>query len=166
MATKAKKPTPRSQDTKIKDPDLMRAQATLIIQRRIQGASLAQVGREFNLNQDAVAARIRFAKQAGIIEDIKERVHQELLGPAIDALKMALAEGNVEAAKAVLFGTGVLQKNPKAPTESVEMTLTEYRKQKVSDDDQDTLQARLLPPELPDLDVGGREGESDDSERE
>lgn len=166
-----KKPTGKLNNSHQTDPDLQRAQATLMVQRRIQGLPMHVIAKEFNVAPNTVTERLNWAKKQGILDEIRNRVFDELLGPAVDALKLALAEGNVEAAKAVLFGTGVLEKNPKAALPTVELTLKEYRSRKLEIDERDqilenSLQDGHVVGQLPAPDPGGREDQGDDPERE
>jgi hypothetical protein len=132
-----KKPTVKGRKpvrTSIKDKDLMKAQATLVVAKRIQGQSIQQIAQELNVHEDTVARRIDYAKRHNLLAQATDRVLGELVDLAHAAYRQALVEGDVSAARDILFGTGILSKNNKAQvapaSETAELTLAVWREQR------------------------------------
>jgi transposase-like protein len=109
-----------------------------MLARRIQGASLDQIAQEFNASEQTVRRRIDYAQRHNLLADATDRVLNELVGPAHQVYAKALASEELQlalnAARDVLFGTGILSKNNKAQVapaaETVEMTLEVWRAQR------------------------------------
>jgi hypothetical protein len=123
--------------TKVQDEGIKRAQATLMLARRIQGASLDQIAAEFNVSENTIKRRIDYAQRHNLLADATDRVLTELVGPAHQVYAKALASEELQlalqAARDVMFGTGILSKNNRAqvaPAETVEMTLEMWREKR------------------------------------
>lgn len=112
---------------RIVDPEVSRIQALQMLQKRVDGQSYAKIGEEMNVSGDTVKRRLEWAKKQGLLAAAEERIVSELVPAAINAFKSALDNGMYEAARDVLFGTGLLSKNPEKAAEQVEMTLTQWR---------------------------------------
>ena len=117
-------------NAKTANPAIVRAQARLMTTKRIMGKSVAQIAAEFEMSHDTVQRRLAWAKRHGMVEDALDTVLDHLVPEAVKTYLAAIQSGDIDAARDVMFGTGVLQKAPKtglAPTQSVEMTIETYR---------------------------------------
>lgn len=115
---------------KANDVQLLRAQSKAIAARRIMGRTVGQIAEEFQMHPETVNARMEWARRHGLVESALDTVINSLVPEALKTYLLAIQGGDVDASRDVLFGTGVLQKNPKAgqaPNESVEMTIETYR---------------------------------------
>jgi hypothetical protein len=115
---------------KVEDPDLKRVQASLMLAKRIQGEDLETIAREFKVTEKTVRRRLDFAKREGLLEQYRDSVWDRLLPLAMKSAEQLLLDNDKEITKAVLFGTGVLEKKPVASKTSVEMTINEWREQR------------------------------------
>lgn len=122
----------------VQNEGVKRAQASLMLAKRIQGASVGDIAREFNTSERSVLRRIDYAQRHNLLADATDRVLNELVGKAHSAYANALESGDAQlalnAARDVMFGTGILSRNNKAQvapaTETVEMTLAVWREKR------------------------------------
>lgn len=127
---------------RINDKELQKAQATLMIARRLTGHSAQQIADEFGMSRETVNERLKLAKQMQLIQDYRDSVINDLVPMAIDAFKMLLAEGNYDAARDVLQGLGVVPKpGSQSVTVTEELTLDRWRAER--NDESGTDQATL-----------------------
>jgi len=123
------------------DKDLRRLQALAMLHMRIEGATIDEIGQRFRVSAPTVKNRLNMAKRDGLLKDYADRILEELVPAAFDAYANALKEKDLDAARDVLFGTGLLSKSnrpqiaPPAENSAVELTLESYRVH------------RTLPPE-------------------
>lgn len=115
---------------RIMDEETQRLQALQMIAMRVGGQSFAKIGNQMGVSPDTVKDRLAWARNQGLLADAEDRIVNELVPAAIQAFKKALDEGMYEAARDVLFGTGLLSKDAKRATEQVEMTLEQWREQR------------------------------------
>jgi hypothetical protein len=117
-------------ETRYNDPQDRAQQGKIILARRIAGESVTSIAKDIGLHPNTILRRLQEAKREANLEGAKDRVINELLGPAIAAFKQLLEEGDYNAARDVLQGLGVLPKNGPPQTETtakVEMTLDQWR---------------------------------------
>jgi hypothetical protein len=133
--------------TRYDDSALRKQQGKLILARRLSGESVGSLAENFRLSEDTIARRLREAVREANIEGAKDRVIDELLGSAIEAFKVLLAQGDYNAARDVLQGLGVLPKNGPPQTDAsvkVEMTLDQWREMRKRSDEERTAEAAAI----------------------
>lgn len=101
--------------TRLNDPDLRRARALLIIEHRIRGNSIAETARHFGVHPNTIVNEIDYAKRNNLIQKFEDQCIEELVPVAIQAMRTALSNGDVDAAKEVLKGLGVFRKPSSKP---------------------------------------------------
>ena len=57
---------------------------------------------------------LKLAQEQGLVEEAQSNILDRLVPKALDAVEKALEDGDAKVALAVLYGTGVLRKNPPA----------------------------------------------------
>lgn len=136
------------------DEGVKRTQAGLMLAKRIQGASIDSLAKEFNVSDNTVRRRIDYAQRHNLLADATDRVLSEMVGPAHQAYLNALASDDervaLEAARDVMFGTGILSRQNKAqvaPVQAVEMTLAMWREQRSKGYDE-AVEAAVTPESL------------------
>lgn len=91
--------------TALRDTQLKRLRALMMLEFKIKNAaSNVAVAKQFNVNPKTVERTLSWARRAGIIVDYEDKVLQELMPLAHQALKGALAKGNVEVALEIFKG--------------------------------------------------------------
>lgn len=117
--------------TLLRDPDMMRARAALMLTRRLHGASYTEIAAEFRVSTDTVERALSLARRAGMITKFEDEVLSDLVPLAIGQFKKAITEGDTAAALEVLKATGLLLKplekaQPKLADVAAEFTLADY----------------------------------------
>lgn len=110
------KQTPKApQDLKLAS-DAVRG--TLMAMERASGATLGELASKYQVNYRTVVKQIDLAQQAGLFDHYRQGILNHLIPKAIALYEMRLDAGDLEAAKEVLFGIGLLQKDAKPPSVS------------------------------------------------
>ena len=120
--------------TLLRDPDMMRARAALMLARRLHGSSYAEIAAEFNVSNDTVERALTLAKRAGLITKFEDDILADLVPLALTQMKAAISGGDTAAALEVLKATQLLLKplekpQPKTHDPSVGLTLESYMAQ-------------------------------------
>lgn len=145
-------------DQRIRDTDVAKLQAKVMLAKRISGASIDDLATQFNTSPDTVTRRIKLAIRQGLLDEATDNIFNDLVPMALEVFRAALKSGDVNVAKDVLFGTGVLKKNPPADqaqmTVSAELTLDQYRAMMTAQEDSGSHDSAtdtqaLLPASLP-----------------
>lgn len=76
--------------TIIRDADLRRLRALAMVERRIHGASIPALAKEFNMSEVQVQRVLSYAKKANLLVEAEDRVLQELVPDSIELLKRFL----------------------------------------------------------------------------
>lgn len=97
--------------TAIRDPKIRRARALRMIEQRILGLSLTQVGKLFNLEGKTVMRELTWAEKEGLLEDLERSILKDLVPVAITTIKHTM-EANKDSAVAleVMKGVGLFRK--------------------------------------------------------
>ena len=82
----------------LRDPDLRRLRALRMIEMRIKGKTLKEIGKEFGVCDETVARTLSWAKKAELVVKAEDKILNELVPAAHDAFKRALAAENPEVA--------------------------------------------------------------------
>lgn len=102
----------------LKTPELKNARAKMIIEMRTaRNMSIGEVAKELNVSKDTVRRALDYAQTAGLFVQYEDRILQDIVPAAIEALKTALADGDGELAVKVLNNTlwAAQQKGAKSP---------------------------------------------------
>ena len=125
----------------VHNPDVKRLRALNIVQMKITGHSNAKIAKELNLSVKTVERELTYAHKARIFVDVEQRILQELVPRAIEAIKAALEDGDSETALDVLKSIGALPdvRTPKTEIQSKEsdelqLAIAEARNQKLIDE--------------------------------
>ena len=153
----AKRPSPP-----IRHPELRRIRAMKMLERRTSGASLAQVGEEFNLSTDAVDDNLRWLVNEGYLLDAESTILERLVPKALQIYDEQLDLGNFDAASDVVKHLLKLHERHQAKTQhSEELSLKAYlelRRQQTSRTSEVTID--VIPEQVGQLD-SGTEGQLD-----
>lgn len=95
----------------IRDPQERRIRALKMLEFRItNAASLKEIAEKFNVTPKTVSKNLTWARRAGHIADAEDKILQDLIPLAHDAIKTALSKGDAAVAleifKGVLPGFG------------------------------------------------------------
>lgn len=90
-------PTPRV--AQVHDPAEKRLRALMMLEMRVRrAASMADIAKEFNVSEDTVRRALTYARQAGLVAEAEDKILQELVPAAHDAILRGLANPDAEAA--------------------------------------------------------------------
>lgn len=99
--------------------EIRELRALQMINLQLRGRTLKEIGEEFRLHPRNVNKEINWARR----EEVWETARETALGLGIKALKVydkalevALESGDIEAARDIVFGLGILKKDGKSPT--------------------------------------------------
>jgi len=87
------------------------AQGTLMAVHRMLGKSLREIGAIFDLSAETVRKRLTVAQGNELLGLTQDLVKERLLPKALAVYETKLLEGDLEAARDVMFGTGGLSKS-------------------------------------------------------
>lgn len=91
---------------------LQRARATKMLEAKVMtGRSNTQLAKDFGVSTTTVTKALSLAKQGEIIMGFEDKLLNELLPLAHDAITHALQEGNAKVALEIFKGTNILRKN-------------------------------------------------------
>lgn len=95
----------------VKLEELKKVRAMTIIDKIAnQGKTHGQVAKEMGISTDTVARTLQWARQAQIFVEFEQRLFNELLPLAHNAVKGALEDGDAQIGLEILKGTQVLKK--------------------------------------------------------
>lgn len=98
-------PHMRRGDTALRSDELRRLRGLMMLEHKIKHAATnADIAKEFNVHPETVRRTLSWMKRAGIIVDYEDKVLQELMPLAHEALKKALQKGNVDVALEIFKG--------------------------------------------------------------
>lgn len=75
----------------------------------MDGKTDAEIAKQFGVSIDTTRRALSLAAKGNLLVDFEDRLHQELLPAAHQAVLAALAEGNAKIGLEILKGTGVLK---------------------------------------------------------
>ncbi len=97
----------------LRHPQDKKLRAMEIVKRHIvQGEHLKDIARDMQVSQDTVQRSLDWARKANLFVEYEQRLFDELLPLAHEAVKLALQDGDAQVALKILEGTNVLKKNP------------------------------------------------------
>lgn len=140
----------------LKQPLVQRAQAKIMLAKRLSGSSLSEIAEQFQVSPQTINRRIKLAMREGLLDEATDTVIDDLVPKALAVFRAALLEGDVDCARDILFGTGILSKTPKPAqtttvTATTELSLEQYRALLLKEHDTDTNTTDLLPASLSEL---------------
>lgn len=95
----------------VKINPMMKARALLIMQKQVmEGKTQTEIARELNIHPETVKRTLQRARQANVFVEYEDRLFDELLPLAHEAVKTALADGDAQIGLEILKGTNVLKK--------------------------------------------------------
>lgn len=95
----------------MQDPDQKKLRARALIQKIVyEGKTQKQAAAELGISHDTAARTLTWAKQANIFNEYQQRMWDELIPRAHDAIKMALEDGDADIAIKLYQGTFMLKK--------------------------------------------------------
>jgi hypothetical protein len=90
-----------------------KARAFKMLEAKImEGKTHDEIAQDFGVAKSTVAKAMSLAKKGDLLISFEDKLHQELLPLAHDALVSALTEGNAKVALEIFKGTNILKKTP------------------------------------------------------
>jgi hypothetical protein len=77
----------------------------------VEGKTIARTAQEMKMSTDTVERRLAHGRRAGIFIQFEQKIYDELLPLAHEALKMALEDGDAQVALAIYKGKNLLNDN-------------------------------------------------------
>jgi len=109
--------------------------ALVAIERALGGKSIEDLARKFRVTEKTIKKDLDLAAESGFIDHYKALLHDGAVPQAMAVYEAHLSMGSLEAARDILFGLGVLQKQaPEATrlkTRALD-TLESYRAERAS----------------------------------
>jgi hypothetical protein len=97
------------------EPKFKRLRAMKMVEGKVlRNLNNAELAKEFHCSVDTVERTLTWAKRADIFATFEDKIVQELIPLAHDAIKSALAEGNAKIAVEVFKGLNLLRTGPAA----------------------------------------------------
>ena len=134
----------------MEDPREQHAQAALMIQRRLLGASIAEISQEFRVSTGTVSSRLQLARET-ILPQAQSIILEKLLPIAVGVFSHAMTDEQgdpklrLKAARDVLFGVKALETQSKTTVvEASNVTLEMIRAERAR---KNSIDAELVPQE-------------------
>lgn len=90
-----------------------KARAFKMLEAKImEGKTHEEIAQDFGVAKSTVAKAMSLAKKGDLLISFEDKLHQELLPLAHEALVGALTEGNAKVALEIFKGTNILKKTP------------------------------------------------------
>jgi hypothetical protein len=87
----------------------------MIEARVMQGKSVGQIAKDFNVHPDTVTRTLSWAKKADILGQYEDKIVNELIPLAHDAIKTALIDGDAKVAVEIFKGMRLLRTGAETP---------------------------------------------------
>ena len=84
-----------------------------MLARRLAGATTNEIATEFHCSDRTVRRCLGEAREGGLLDRVRDYVAGTLIPKALRVYEQRLEEGDLSAARDILFGTGLLRKNIK-----------------------------------------------------
>ena len=133
------------------DPELKRIRAVHIVHlKTTKGLNNIQVGKELGISRDTVERSLTFAKKAGLFVDYENKIIQEIIPLALEAIKTALKDGDSETALEILRGMNVAgfnkdkAKNPVAEADDSDFHKYISEARKVKQIQEDSIEGTII----------------------
>jgi DNA-binding Lrp family transcriptional regulator len=116
------------QDRKVEE-----LRAAMIAIERACGAPLAAIASKYGISEKTVKKDLQLAAESGFIDHYKALLHEQLVPKALAVYEAQLLIGNLEAARDVMQGLGIFQKQVDATKLKGKMirTLDDYKRQRL-----------------------------------
>lgn len=103
-------------------------QTGLFALERAMGAPIAEIAAKYKVSKEEVEVALSSAERLNFVEAYRDLVRDRLVPQALVVYEMHLRQGDLDAAKAILEGVGVLQKPGQASSGTTEEeSLLAYR---------------------------------------
>jgi hypothetical protein len=102
---------PRRNDGKIAQYGVRRIKAITYLKEKLAGQTNVEIARTHGVSALTVARTLSWAEKAQIFVEVEDALLRDLAPLAVDALKLALIEGDADVALEVLKGLNILKKN-------------------------------------------------------
>lgn len=103
------------------------AQAAMIAVDRALGATVTQLAKKYTLSPDVIRARLSLAEELDVFRGWRSVAAEALIPKTLAVYETALDNGSLEAARDILFGLGILNKNATLTVQPGEETLESWR---------------------------------------
>ena len=99
--------------------------------RVLENKSVTELARTYHLSPERVKEHLAAAHAGGFYQQFEALILDKLVPPAMAVYEAHLTRGSLEAARDVLFGMGILRKNPKETEHPGVETIEAYRMTRV-----------------------------------
>lgn len=100
----------------------------LAVEKLTSGSTIKDLAKQYDMSSGAVSNALALADRNGFYERAEGLILGRLVSPALAVYEDRILRGDLEAARDVLFGMGILSKAPKAGGEGAEaLSIEAYR---------------------------------------
>ncbi len=100
----------------------------LAVEKLTSGATIKELAKEYDMSPGSVSKALQLADRNGFYERAEGLILSRLVSPALAVYEDRILRGDLEAARDILFGTGILSKTPKTPDTGAEaLSIEAYR---------------------------------------
>jgi DNA-binding Lrp family transcriptional regulator len=112
---------------------IQQLRGALVAVERAMGVPLAEIAKKYHISPETARRYLDVAQEAGFIEHFRALIYERLVGKAMAVYEAKLEMGDLEAARDIAFGLGVLNKNPgkTGPDPKPIDTLAAYRAERM-----------------------------------
>jgi hypothetical protein len=102
---------PRRKDGKIAQHGVRRLKAIAFLKEKMVNRSNEAIAKQYGVSAKTVAKTLSWAEKAQVFVEIEDALVRDLAPMAVEALKLALVEGDADVALEVLKGLNILKKS-------------------------------------------------------
>jgi hypothetical protein len=100
----------------------------LAMEKLTGGSTIKELAKQYDMSPGAVSNALALADKNGFYERAEGLILSRLVSPALAVYEDRILRGDLEAARDILFGTGILSKAPKVDTGGAEaLSIEAYR---------------------------------------
>lgn len=100
----------------------------LAVEKLTSGSTIKELAKQYDMSPSAVSTALQLADKNGFYERAEGLILSRLVSPALAVYEDRILRGDLEAARDILFGTGILSKTPKTVENGAEaLSIEAYR---------------------------------------
>lgn len=100
----------------------------LAVEKLTSGKTIKDIAKAYDMSPKAVSNALSLADRNGFYDRAQSLIMERLVSPSLAVYEDRILRGDLEAARDILFGTGILSKTPKANDSGAEaLSIEAYR---------------------------------------
>jgi len=99
----------------------------LAVEKLTSGSTIKELAEQYDMSPKAVSTALSLADRNGFYDRAQSLIMSRLVSPSLAVYEERILRGDLEAARDILFGTGILSKTPKVAESGEALSIEAYR---------------------------------------